>query len=329
MSINKQNIQIRRATESDSDALAAFNELAFPTRTGHKEFIEFRRDYGSIFYLVLDGEKIIGSRVMFKQKMSYNQKVYDIVWSTDTFIDEEYRGLGLGKDLFKKMVSESSNCFTINTGERATGIYLKNGFREVGLFNYYFKPLNWLNFFNSSSKMIRKVEFNKVKMDSTELPQQVDSFEKIEDIEEFMLRIPTPNYQDKLQTFKDKTYFEWRYFYKKNVYSVYVNSDNYFIFRTIFWKGMKCFILVDFTGDLNLVYKALKKMANRNRISGILWASSDVAIKKNLKKNGFINYHKTPIISNIELENPNLKIAFQFSDSDLDYNYSNTPFVYI
>ncbi|MFV0306040.1 MAG: GNAT family N-acetyltransferase [Moheibacter sp.] len=330
MNLAKPNVHIRKAVKEDRQALEKFNDIAFPDRKGGREFLDYRNTTNSTTYIVESEEKVVGIRVMLSQKMIYKEKLYNIVWSTDTFLIEEYRGMGLGKALFQEMVNEFENCFTLNTGEKATTIYLKNGFRKIGLLRYFFRPLKIRNFINFTIETVQKKEYkNEIQLNLYSSPNLINGFRKIENVETFMKLFPVPDFSEKLQAYKDKSYIEWRYFYKEDKYFIYAKEDSYFIFRTIFWKGMKCIMLVDFLGDVGLIYKSLKKIARINQFSGILWASSELIVEKFLRKKLFINYHSTPIISNIKLEDTNVSVAFHFSDSDLDFNYSNTPFIYL
>lgn len=331
MENENSNIIVRQAEESDLEALIEFNKIAYPTRKGIEEFVKYRFKYTPdlVYFIALKNDVIIGQRMMFLQKTIYKDNISKVYWAADLVVREEFRGLGIGKKIFNSMDTNGFYAFSTNIADVTKGFYEEKGFKEFGKFNFYFKPLNILAFSKSLWKMLRKQEMNNHIQLEIKVPEDVYGFSRKKTAAEFIKSNPPLDFSEKLQTYKDEAYYQWRYFYKENRYFCYASKSSFFIFRTIFWKEMKCLVIVDFEGDLNKIYKSIKKIAKDNQFSGLIWATTEPKTKKFLNKKFFINYFSTPVMSNYKDEGNIAPISFKFSDGDLDFNYSNTPFVYL
>lgn len=87
-------------------------------------------------------EYITGDKVVGKMKYSV---IYDRMELDDIFVEESYRGKGIGIKLMSYLVSEAIDKNVVNitlevrvSNEIARNLYKKFGFREVALRKFYY-----------------------------------------------------------------------------------------------------------------------------------------------------------------------------------------------
>lgn len=339
--------EVREANSSDIEDILKFTQENFPLRSNQREFLTYRfleSDSPSKLTNVIiakDGEKIIGHRVAQKQILAFNEKLYEAYWGNDMIVDMDYRGLGVGKKIVLKMMENHENLLSVNTGSLNLAMHLKMGYHHLDSLKLFFKPMKIGVFINFVSKVLLKKEFKTDrKIVKSRFPENIDQFKLVRDITE----IDNENYNwnsDCLEGIRTQQYIKWRFFYKPDVYFFYQTVDknvqennSYFVLRRIIWKGMNCLLMVDArykrgTGEDKLIKKAVMKIAKDNKFEGVLWGTSIQQTQALLKKSGFIKYAEMPPISNLDLEKAPGNLILHFADSDLDFNYSNTPFVYL
>lgn len=337
------NMNIRIADKSDIEELLKFNQMAFPNRTFTKEFIEYRMEVDenqqerALFYIAEYKGKIIGQRVMLREDWLFNEQKHQAYWGTDFFVHPNFQGKGLGKKIINHIQNELPLLFSTNTGKITKSIYKKLDYQVVGYLNLYFKPLRLLPFMSLITRVIiKKEQKTQERFNSTDFPRNVKKFKRKtwENINHDLESIEKAT--NLLLGTREPSYMKWRYFYKNNPYKFYQHNQNsaYFIARTICWKGVNCLMIVDMRyaiedkKTMKELLSATNQLAKELNSDAILTSSSIDSMKKMLKKNLYLNYSSNQIITNFQADANDLKVMMHFSDSDLDFNYSNTPFVY-
>lgn len=300
-------ITYRKAEVKDYHKLLAFNLLHFPLIASVKEFIDYKiAIYG---YDSIDEEKLIAQRYALLNAYCLNENIQHNSRGTDFFVDPECQGKGIGNNI---------------------KIHSKMGYHQITNLHLLFRPLS---FFNVGLSILfkRKSTYK----ENVTFPAEIFEFTKIESPNQ--LQSNTFNWQvNRLETLRSLDFIERRFFYKPNVYQVYsrtgdLSNSDYFVIRPITWKNLNCIMIVeiklkDEEKDLSSLLQQIIRFS-KTIFQGILVANSLQKNQQIHNSKGFITYKKMGVISNINLEE-NTEVAIQFSDSDLDFNYSNTPFVY-
>ncbi len=325
-------ITYRKAEEKDYHQLLAFNLLHFPLRESVKEFIDYKialYGYDSI-YLAFDEEKLIAQRFALLNAYCLNENIQHNSWGTDFFVDPEYQGKGIGNKIVNQMLQDHKVTSTTNTGGNNIKIHSKMGYQQITDLHLLFRPLSV--FYVGLTILFKRKSTYK---ENITFPVELYGFTKIESANQ--LQSNTFNWQvNRLETIRSLDFIDKRFFYKPNVYQVYsrtgdLSNSDYFVIRPIIWKNLNCIMIVeiklkDEEKDLSSLLKLIIRFS-KTVFQGILVANSLQKNQQIYNSKGFITYKKMGVISNISLEE-DTEVAIQFSDGDLDFNYSNTPFVY-
>ncbi|GEM_PF-6017229 len=344
----KKSFHVQQATVDDLEQIVLFNQEMYPLRSHTLDFFKYRflneKTIGSLSDVVIakHNDEIIGQRMALKNFIAYNETVYESSWVNDMIVSPGFRGMGVANGVVKKLTEIYPSFSSLNTVEQSIQMYEKIGSVRLKKLNLYFKPLNLFVFVSFLSKLIKKKEFcNNQENPSVIYPEKIGSFIRIKDIRE--INHPKNNWnKDWVESLRTQQYIDWRFFFKPNVYGFYQlenstqnNEDNksYFVIRTILWKEIKCLMMTDARYKIGsnediLIKKAVSKIAKQNKMDAVLWGTTIPITQKNLKKAGFIKYSELPMTSNLKISDKPLNFVAHFADSDLDFNYSNTPFVY-
>lgn len=338
--------EVREAGIKDIEDIVKFTQQNFPLRSNQREFFDYRfLDENSPCKLsnviiAKHKDEIIGHRVAQKHEMIFNEKVYEAYWGTDLIVNENYRGVGVGKNIVLKMMEKHPTLFLLNIGSQNLAMHLRIGYKHFTALQLYFKPLKFRVFLSFILKILFKQKIKgERKNTNPEFPVSCGKFKLLENSDE----IHNQNYnwnRNYLEGIRTKEYIKWRFFYKPQIYFFYQldNDDldknkSYFVLRTILWKGMNCLLMADARYKIGseedkLIKQAVLKIAKENKFDGILWGTSIQQTQSLLKRSAFIKYSNMPVISSIDLKNISSDLVTHFADSDLDFNYSNSPFVY-
>lgn len=336
------NLVIRKAVLEDIDQLVEFNQRAFPLRQFTREFIQYRfeknekQEPRAIFYIAEFNEEIVAQRVMLREDWWLNGNQHEAYWGTDFFVHPAFQGKGIGKKIINEIQKDLTILSTTNTGAINLKMHQNLNYYPIGQLNLYFKPLKIFSVFNAAFKMFFKQKIEKPsKVKFLSFPEKFNEFKKrnLNEINFDFLKFEST--VDALMGQRDENYLKWRFFHQEGIYQFYQNShnSNYFIGRSIVWKGMNCLMIVDMRYDLKdtlsmrKMLKTINELANKMSFAGILISSSHIAMQKQLLKQMFFNYSKNQITTNFP-KNKDVEILVHFADSDLDYNYSNSLFVY-
>lgn len=343
---NTNELTISQAQIEDFEELILFNKEMYPDRHHTAEFFKYRylneKTPGKLSDVVIAkwDDQIIGQRMVLQNKVALNEKIYDCNWVNDMIVKPEFRGKGVANGLVKKLTEIYPSFSSLNTVEQSIKMYEKIGSKRINKLKLYIKPLNFLSFSSFLTKLMLKKETAKQsQLPKIDYPGLSNEFSRIHNSSE----IVNQNYNwnnDWIESLRTQDVIDWRFFYKPDVYGFYQlnhptkqKNPAYFIVRPIFWKGMNCLMMVDArynigSGDDLLIAKATKKIAKKNRFDAILWGTTIPSTQKKLAKFRYIKYAELPMTCNLKISDQPLQFVAHFADSDLDFNYSNTPFVY-
>ena len=143
-------MNIRTATLNDLDAVTAVEAACFPAAeaASKKEFAERLRYYGSHFWLMLDGEKLIGfvdgmvtdqtdlTDDLYEQAHAHNEQGgWQMIFGVNTI--PEYRKHGYAGDLIKRAISDAKaqgrKGLVLTCKDKLIHYYAKFGFVNEGV----------------------------------------------------------------------------------------------------------------------------------------------------------------------------------------------------
>ena len=143
-------MNIRTATLNDLDAVTAVEATCFPATeaASKKEFAERLRYYGSHFWLMLDGEKLIGfvdgmvtdqtdlTDDLYEQAHAHNEQgCWQMIFGVNTL--PEYRRHGCAGQLLRRAVADARQQgrkgLVLTCKERLLPYYAKFGFQDEGV----------------------------------------------------------------------------------------------------------------------------------------------------------------------------------------------------
>ena len=143
-------MNIRTATLNDLDAVTAVEAACFPAAeaASKEEFAERLRYYGSHFWLMLDGEKLIGfvdgmvtdqtdlTDDLYEQAHAHNEQGgWQMIFGVNTI--PEYRKHGYAGDLIKRAISDAKaqgrKGLVLTCKDKLIHYYAKFGFVNEGV----------------------------------------------------------------------------------------------------------------------------------------------------------------------------------------------------
>ena len=143
-------MNIRTATLNDLDAVAAVEAACFPAAeaASEEEFAERLRYYGNHFWLMLDGEKLIGfvdgmvtdqtdlTDDLYEQAHAHNEQGgWQMIFGVNTI--PEYRSRGCAGELLARAIldarQQGRRGLVLTCKDRLVPYYAKFGFADEGM----------------------------------------------------------------------------------------------------------------------------------------------------------------------------------------------------
>lgn len=227
--------------------------------------------------LLDDANNIIGCNLFFPTKASINGVEEDVLWSHDTFVNEEHRGnAGLDFMLMLRQVPK------FGMGLSA----INKSIQKMLKTNFIAKSYRYIKYNPWSIKLVANKLF-KVSLKSTtsnNFPQTIKvgdaEFKLINSVSE--LNIVNGGYWMRdvstVDFVRDENFLRHRFFENFNKYWLYSlktesgATECYFVVRPIYERDILCMSLVDFRFDIQkpeqfkAVIKAANKITRKNRL---------------------------------------------------------------
>lgn len=145
-----RSLEIRRSTQEDLPAVLALlrHSLGWTDDARYDNLFAWKhRDnpFGvSPAWIALDGERIVGLRILMRWEFEHDRRVARALRAVDTATHPEYRGRGVFTDLTRRAIDELRSedvAFVFNTpNEQSRPGYLKMGWRVVGRLPLVVRP---------------------------------------------------------------------------------------------------------------------------------------------------------------------------------------------
>ena len=323
-------------------SITKFNDFCFPIRANHNDYDKFRfeknpfakpeKDY--LFGVEKDGE-YVAQMLTMPAPLSLNEKEIPAFWGQDYFVLEDYRGLGIGKELANYYL-KNDYYIAVGFSPKSAVIHQKMGANKIGYLDFYKK---WASPFSKINWLIRRALKLKAKnISDYQFPKEISDFELISDSQK--LHFPYLNWnKNVIETLRNKAYFDWRFFYKPNRYFVYQsknktdNNATYFVCKAHFYRGVNFLKVVDYRFDLtdgtafNNILKAIENIRKQLNLFGVIIPSSLKITKEALEKADFGQYKHEVVLTTYpfthsETEEDHNHFLISFADSDMDmHNY--------
>lgn len=325
-----------------------FNNVCFKIRGDHflydnyrfvgNPFADKNRDF---IYCVTKNEKYVAQMLTMPMPLSLNEEMINAYWGQDYFVSEEYRGQGIGKKLSNLYLKKNFYIAVGFSGKSAV-IHQKMGAKKIGYLDFYFK---WAPFFQQVKFYVhRALKIKPKNIISYHFPHEVNDFIKITDVSEIQLQTLNWN-ANMIETLRNRDYFAWRFFFKKNIYSFYqlqqktTENPLYFVAKPYFYKGVNWLRIVDYRfkianpEDFSKIVHTAELLRKQMNLYGILISSSLKISADILQKNAFKRSKHEVVLTTYPFIHDE-KVTFHnhfmitFADSDMDMHTNLGKFVY-
>jgi len=319
-------------------AINEFNDICFPFRRPHIAYDRYRfvenpfaateKDY--LYGVEKDG-KYIAQMLSMPAPLSLNENEIPAFWGQDYFVLEDYRGIGIGKELANYYLKKD-HYIAVGFSPKSAVIHQKMGARKIGYLDSYRK---WGSTFLKIKFLFQRgLKINSKKTSDYQFPETVNDFERIKTADE--LYLPKLNWnKNVLESIRNKAYFEWRFFYSSDVYFVYQSNEKsdknavYFVCKPYFYKGVNWLKVVDYRFDntkpneFRKLLSSIEMLRKRMKLFGVLVSSSQKISNETLRKTGFTKYKHEIVLTTFPFTHPETDeehnhFIISFADSDLD-----------
>ena len=310
-----------------------FNQSAYPGRKNIEAGFQLQvidnpwlYDKGNpnVLIALSKEDEIIGQIILNPFEFHYGEERRRGFVGFDYFVAENYRKFGVGSLLARKVVEAHNPKFSIGATDSGAKIWVGLGGKIVGSLDYFVWLRNPLvGLYVLLDKLLKDTWiYGSRRIYEENLPKTLE-----DDHMTFLLCDSLPgNWSDyawnseTLRFARSGEFLTWRFFGGKRKYYFYVLKNSnpmiYFVGRTMSRKGMKLFVLVDYSvpfGDrsgFEAIVRAGKKLAKLGKYDGILTLSSHRFFDGILRKNFFMQIRWMPhhILMNA---------GFQFSDEQI------------
>ena len=324
------------------EKISEFNDDCFPIRKPHRFYDIYRfvqnpfatveKDF--IYSVEKDG-KYVAQMLTMPVPLSLNEEIIPAFWGQDYFVLEENRGEGIGKKLAEYYLGKDYY-IAVGFSPKSAVIHQKMGANKIGYLDFYRK---WTSSFMKLKFLIhRGLKIKAKPINSYLFQEKVGEFKRMETPSELVL--PTLNWNENVvESIRNRTYFEWRFFYKLQPYIVYQSQKDfsgnppYFVVKPHFYKGVNWLKVVDYRFDnskieqFQSILKSVEILCKRLNLFGVLFPSTQKMSNAVLNKNKFEQYKHEVVLTTYpfdhqETEEEHNHFIISFADSDLDmHNY--------
>lgn len=324
------------------EKISQFNDECFPIRKPHRFYDVYRfvqNPFASIekdfIYGVEKDGKYVAQMLTLPVPLSLNEEIIPAFWGQDYFVLEENRGEGIGKELANYYLGRDYY-IAVGFSTKSASIHQKMGAKKIGYLDFYQKwasPLSKLKFL-----IVRGLKMKAKSVTSYQLPAKINEFKRIKTPSE--LQLPQLNWNENvIESIRNRDYFDWRFFYKLEPYSVYQSEKStegnpaYFVVKPHFYKGVNWLKIVDYrfnNSEIEEFYSILKSVdiiCRKMKLFGVLIPSTQKISNEILHKNKFERYKHEVVLTTYPFEHPETDeehnhFIISFADSDLDmHNY--------
>lgn len=267
---------------------------------------------------------IIGQIILNPFQFHYGGQLRRGFLGFDYFVVEDYRKYGVGSLLARKVIKEYKPKFSIGATDAGAKIWVGLGGKIVGSLDYFVWIRNPVIGLHLLLTILLKDKW--IQGPSRIYEENLPKTLKDDRMTFCQCEVPPGDWNDygwngeTIRFARSKEFLKWRFFDGDRKYYFYVlrnsNPMVYFVGRTMSRKGMKLFVIVDYSvpfGDksgFEAIVRAGKMLAKLGRYDGVLILSSHWFFDGILRKNFFVQIRWMPhrIIMNAD---------FQFSDEQI------------
>ena len=314
--------------------LAVYMHKKFPLYS--KEYISFdideainsNKETATSFIAIDDDRNIVGCHLSYSTRAWIHDNEVTAIWGHDTYLDSEYR-----RELGMDFVLESTS-YKYGFGMGLTDINTKiqklvrstifvDGVRKYCVLS------PWI--------LWRKVQsILKAPTSVPSLPSVIHiadkSFTRCQYPKD--IQIPNKGYWNKdiceVDFIRDEEFLNKRFFLNPvHQYYVYTlkNESCYFVLRPVLFKGVYALMVVDFRYDntmptqIELIFKAAKKVCNQKRLGAILFTTSDKNVKSIFDNNKLCRSYPVAFVGGKKIiTSKDSTVFLTAADSDDEYH---------
>lgn len=326
---------IEYLTKCEIENLFTFNKGVYPKRTIDVKNLDFwvskNLDEVRLSIIVKGANQEIWGQILSSSMFYYyKESIQPGNWIFDYIVREDKRKDGYGIDLLQfGLRNKKVPIFATGSGPRALKIQLKMGFKRIGELKKYVGIKNPLYLLTSLFRgNLSPKKFPAFVKTQTAIFQLTNA-DQLSDI-------TNPFNPGLLEFGRDSAFLKWRFFSNLHNYAFYkkVDSDTYFVVRTIVKKRITCLVLVDYRcdfsnqNDFHMLLRAVKKVASKLKLAVLITGSSLKIADEILEKQGFkAKGRPRPIISTEKYKEEqqrinNRELVFAtLADSDGEINW--------
>lgn len=256
-----------------------FNSRSFPERgLFNQKLINFRYfntlNSGNFIdnnIIALDDKNQICGQVLYHPaNYFFGNKLHNMEWSFDLYVDPDKRSDSVGLQLFEfAKANKVGSIFATGVGEKALRIEKFFGFNVIGYLKKYYKIVNPVYLLSGllRAKNIKTSKFPSQVIIENKIFKKIDL--------KYLWNEEYPYNKELLEFERSIDFMRWRFYSEEFNYSVYQNIDQpktvkptYFVVRTVKIKRITSLVIVDYrydtslAEDFGLLLKAAQKIAS-------------------------------------------------------------------
>lgn len=333
-------------TQFDLNTITDFNNRCFSIRGNHRQYDAFRfvdnpfasETFDYLYGVEKDGE-YIAQMLTMPAPLSLKNTIIPAFWGQDYIVLENYRGEGIGKNLAPFYLGKDYY-IAVGFSPKSAVIHQKMGAKKIGYLDFYQK---WGSSLHQAKWLLQRLlKISPKEIGDYTFPDTIGHFKRIKKIED--LHLPHLNWNSNtVETLRDKTYFQWRFFYQPNRYFVYQWKDTkdqnatYFVGKPYFYKGVNWLRVVDYRFDIqkkeyfSAILKAAEKLRKKLHLYGILISSSLNVTREELEEQKFLQTKHEVVLTTYPFQHKETDEAhnhffISFADSDMDMHTNKGEF---